>query len=76
VPPAVIRRRYQRGVSNFIRIYLPPSTRWRVYDNSAPGSPRLVSQGGADVPTIIRMRTIWECILKEAGRGGEEGEHV
>lgn len=47
VPDDVIRRRYERGIRNFITLYRPLSHAWRIYDNSALGSPRLIASAVA-----------------------------
>lgn len=43
VPDEIIRRRYERGIANFVRLYRPLADAWRVYDNSDVGTPRLVA---------------------------------
>jgi predicted ABC-type ATPase len=43
VPLDVIRRRYERGISNFVNLYRPLADAWRVYDNSDYRKPRLVA---------------------------------
>jgi predicted ABC-type ATPase len=43
VPDDVVRRRYKRGIANFIRLYRPHADAWRIYDNSSPTQPRLVA---------------------------------
>ncbi|HMJ25100.1 MAG TPA: hypothetical protein VK475_04705, partial [Pyrinomonadaceae bacterium] len=40
-----IRRRYQRGLKNFWRLYRPLADRWAVYDNSRSSLPIIVAQG-------------------------------
>lgn len=76
VPPELIRRRYHRGISNFVRFYLPLAHRWRVYDNTATGLPHLVAQGGGGMPIMIRARATWERIVKEARGGDQATEQV
>lgn len=62
VPEHVIRRRYRAGIDNFLQLYHPICTSWRVYDNSAGSWPRLVAagweEGGIEVldgPTWARI---------------------
>ena len=43
VPEATVRRRYERGLRNFFRLYQPLATSWRMYDNSVMQSARLIA---------------------------------
>src|SRR5262245_2195320 len=44
VPPADIRRRFSRSLSNLVRHYLPLADEWAIFDNSGR-EPRLVADG-------------------------------
>ena len=44
IPDDVIVRRYQRGIENFLRIFVPICDRWYVYDNSMQ-LPHLLAKG-------------------------------
>lgn len=57
----VIRRRYETGRRNFIKLYLPLADTWQVFDNSAQ-SYSLIAEGGLDSPTIVNDRQIWQDI--------------
>ena len=35
VPAEIIRRRYERGLANFVRLYAPIADSWALYDNSS-----------------------------------------
>lgn len=72
VPMDVVRRRYRRGIVNFLENYLPLADQWRVYDNSATGLPRLVARGGHRASTVVSHPATWRRIMKERGNGGEE----
>lgn len=61
VPPDTIRRRYLRGTANFVNLYAPLATTWRVYDNSGR-SPTLVATGGADAESVIHRPSLWRSI--------------
>src|SRR5262249_43384359 len=43
VPEAVVRRRYERGLTNFFEIYSPFADVWFMLDNAAGVVPRLVA---------------------------------
>lgn len=69
VPPDVVRRRYGRGLSNFLSLYRPIADAWRLYDNSRDA--RLVAMrdiGGAE---IILDAEVWRMVEK-AGTAKEE----
>jgi predicted ABC-type ATPase len=71
VPDEVVRRRYYRAIRNFVTLYKPIATAWRVYDNSGPGSPRLIAaaapRSGAVVyePEVMRL-------IEETAHGTDE----
>lgn len=45
VPEAVIRRRYQRGLDNFFRLYRAIADRWWLFGNATVDAPRLIARG-------------------------------
>ena len=54
VPEETIRRRYDRGLRNFFRVYLPLASTWYFYDSSADSGPRPVAFGeGGAAPTVV-----------------------
>lgn len=58
VPAETIRRRYHRGLRNFLDLYQGLADTWVVYDNSFIGDPIFVAEGVAG--TIkIRQRDLW-----------------
>lgn len=61
VPEATIRRRYERGRRNFIRLYAPVADTWEIYDNSGM-EPQLVAFGGNTEATTILNEQIWNMI--------------
>lgn len=44
VPDDIVRRRYERGIANFVNMYRPLADAWRVYNNSSFREPRIVAQ--------------------------------
>jgi predicted ABC-type ATPase len=62
VPEATIRRRYARGTRNFLDLYRPLASTWRVYDNSSAEGPRLVASGGARLSEEILDDGTWKRI--------------
>ena len=61
IPPDTIRRRYERGVRNLTRLYIPLMTTWRVYDGSATDRPHLIASGIESQFTIQDPR-LWSQI--------------
>lgn len=62
VPEDTIRRRYERGIRNFLGLYRPLATTWSVYDSSSDLGPRLVAKGGAHVSEEIIDEHAWEGV--------------
>jgi predicted ABC-type ATPase len=69
VPENDIRRRYQRGISNFFDFYRQLAQSWNVYDNSSRESV-LVAEGAINKPPVIYQQDLWEsfCEAKDASR--------
>lgn len=44
VPEAVVRRRYERSLSNFFELYSPFADVWLMVDNSSTDMPRLIAK--------------------------------
>jgi predicted ABC-type ATPase len=62
VPADVVRRRYRSGIDNFLRLYRPIATTWRLYDNSAGPPPRLVATGRDTGRIAVLDETTWSRI--------------
>jgi predicted ABC-type ATPase len=65
VPEEIIRRRYNKGISNFFRLYKPLADTWSFYDNSVAGLPTLLASGGKEIKAFIENRLIWKYIQEE-----------
>lgn len=62
VPEVIIRRRYHAGLKNFFGMYQQLADTWRIYDNSAPGSPRLLSAGERTIITKVVDASLWDSL--------------
>ena len=62
VPEETINRRYHAGLKNFFNLYQPLADTWHIYDNSAPGDPRLLSYGEHCKVDVVMDASIWEAI--------------
>jgi predicted ABC-type ATPase len=64
VSAEVIRRRHERGLANFFKLYQPLADTWAAYDNSSSGAPLLVSFGGENIPQRVIRQETWNMFLK------------
>jgi predicted ABC-type ATPase len=64
VPESTIRQRYERSMRNFFGLYRVLAHTWRWYDNTLPGLPRLVAEGGESGETVFEQST-WHQILTQ-----------
>ncbi len=62
-----VRRRYQRGLSNFLRLYRPVVNSWQLVDNSSMSSAQLIAAGQENRVDEIRFPGIWERICIDSG---------
>lgn len=62
VPSEVVARRYTRGISNLVNLYLPLADEWRVYDNSSASGGSLVVAGIAGQPVRVLDDRVWRII--------------
>ena len=67
VPIPVIRRRYEAGLTNFFRVYLPLANSWDLFDNSEPGRPRLVAAGEGDAVSVGENGETWRRLKEDYG---------
>lgn len=67
VPKEIVRRRYNKGIRNFFRLYKPLADTWFFYDNSVAGTLKPLASGGKGIGTSIENenRLIWKQILEE-----------
>lgn len=59
VPEGRIRRRYWRGMSNFMNRYRQLAVQWSVFDNSEPGPPDFVARGSGDRVLQVSNTGVW-----------------
>jgi predicted ABC-type ATPase len=64
VAEEVVRRRYDKGVRNFWRLYMPSADAWSVYDNSALSDPVLMASGGRARTIEVAEPNYWGDFLK------------
>ena len=64
IPEETIRRRYQRGLENFFRLYRPLTDGWEFYDNDNEKEPTLVAMGNSTME-LIADETLWKKIKEQ-----------
>ncbi|MBI5431873.1 MAG: AAA family ATPase [Planctomycetes bacterium] len=68
VPVATIRRRFDRGLANFFRLYLPLADSWFLYDNSAPAASRPIARGSGSTDADILDEKTWRALQDRYSR--------
>ena len=63
IPVDTIRRRFDRGLKNFLNLYKPIADGWRFYDASMV-VPRIIASGGKLEETTINDEELWQTIKK------------
>jgi predicted ABC-type ATPase len=73
VPEADVRRRYERGLRNFMHVYRQMVSDWRVYDAAAEPdrSPRPFAIGVGDATHFVRDAAAWGALQSAAARQEE-----
>ena len=61
VPPDHIRRRYERGLSNFFKLYSPIADSWEMHENTSP-PPALIAMKDEGRPVHLARPELWESI--------------
>jgi predicted ABC-type ATPase len=69
IPKEVIERRYFRGISNLISLYIPNCDLWIVVNNKL-AIPELIAKGSLRGENIIQNDYIWETIKAQSHRNG------
>jgi predicted ABC-type ATPase len=69
IPVEIIERRYYRGISNLIKLYIPICDKWMVIDNTAVSI--VVAQGGRNVENVVKNDDIWKIIIEQSKHNGQ-----
>ena len=64
VPVSVIRRRYDRGLDNFFRLYHDAANSWWLFDNATADAPGLIAFGTKDMDDQGAQPGIWSTLLE------------
>jgi predicted ABC-type ATPase len=71
VPEETIRRRFVRGIRNFVGLYRPLAASWRVYDNSHLTGPRQIASGRGIAVEEVLDEQRWQRFQAFAGTSEE-----
>jgi predicted ABC-type ATPase len=64
----VVRRRYERSLTNLLTLYQPLADEWQVWDNSGDERAALVAEGRRAQVTHVHTRAVWDEMQRRAGR--------
>ena len=64
VAEEVVRRRFDKGLGNFWKLYMPLADAWSVYDNSSSPDPVLMATGGIARTVEVVEPGYWEDFIK------------
>lgn len=70
IPADVIERRYYRGISNLLQLYIPVCDKW-VAVNNMKAFPETVAEGGINTLTLVGNIEIWRTIVEQKENYGE-----
>ncbi len=72
IPDTVVRRRYERGIVNLFRLYLPRVDSWYVFDSSTSGAPRLIAARHPDGREAILDVETWKRMGEAIDESGQD----
>jgi predicted ABC-type ATPase len=65
IPSDIIERRYYRGISNLVKLYIPVCDNWIIIDNM-DAVPEVIAQGGFSMKKVIKKDDIWNIIVSQS----------
>lgn len=69
IPERVIRRRFEKSLVNFNRLYRPAATAWRLYDGSVIGRQRLIVHGKLGEEPAVVDPELWAVVRRQIEEG-------
>jgi len=67
IPEDTVRRRYDAGLRNFFRLYMPLATAWERFDNSNTVNTRLIASGAGTQSVEVADLSLWSKLKMEYG---------
>lgn len=68
IPKETIRRRYEKGLHNFFKLYQPIADSWYFYDNSNIADLKLIAKGKSNKIEKVFNERIWQDLTKKYGK--------
>ena len=68
----IIERRYQRGLSNFFKIFMSICDKWSLFNNST-STPILIANGNSLGAEIIDEKYLWSKLVEQYGNESKIG---
>jgi predicted ABC-type ATPase len=65
IPKDVIERRYYRGISNMINLYIPVVDKWSVVDN-LDSIPNMIAEGFMNEEKVIIYPELWDTFIEQS----------
>jgi len=65
IPEATIRQRYTRSIQNFLQLYRPVVSSWKVYNTSQLAAPDLLAFGDLSGNETILLPETWERMRRQ-----------
>ncbi|MCD7896490.1 MAG: zeta toxin family protein [Planctomycetaceae bacterium] len=72
IPSEVIERRFKAGLRNLFQLYIPIATSWKILDNSVPGHPLDVAEGGGYNHIVTMNAALYEKLKMEYGHDNQK----
>lgn len=69
VPSSDIRRRFESGLKNLFRLYMPVLSSWQIFDNANADIPVKIAEGGLEIPLNVIYEKQYNSLMKEYGHG-------
>ncbi|MHB0980472.1 MAG: zeta toxin family protein [Thermoleophilia bacterium] len=67
VPVDTVRRRYDQGLRNLFRVYMPMADSWQYFDNSDVGEPKAVAAGTHRSSASVGEPEMWRVLKEDNG---------
>lgn len=68
VDEAIVRRRYERSLTNLFTLYQPLADSWQVYDNSGNEGGILIADGHHAQVATVHEPAVWNEMLRRVGK--------
>lgn len=66
IPEETIRRRYRKGIKNFLTLYQPLADEWGVFNNSDWTPLSLIASGSGQVTKTVFLSDLWDKFQEAA----------